>query len=82
MRQQGLPVNGTLVSNRNGVVPDSRFIGEPGAQPYDGEQNRIGYALTHRFDSGWTVNQNLRYQTSSLTGTLVTAGRWRSTASC
>lgn len=74
VRQQGLPVNGTLVSNRNGVVPDSRFIGEPGAQPYDGEQNRIGYALTHRFDSGWTVNQNLRYQTSSLTGTLVTAG--------
>ncbi|WP_454762767.1 TonB-dependent siderophore receptor [Cupriavidus campinensis] len=74
VRQQGLPVNGTLVANRNGVVPNSRFIGEPGATPYDGEQNRIGYALTHRFDSGWTVNQNLRYQTSSLTGTLVTAG--------
>lgn len=74
VRQQGLPVNGTLVSNINGVVPNSRFIGEPNAAPYDGEQNRIGYALTHRFDSGWTVNQNLRYQTSSLTGTFVTAG--------
>lgn len=74
VRQQGLPVNGTLVANRNGVVPNSRFIGEPNAPDYNGEQNRIGYALTHRFDSGWTVNQNLRYQTSSLTGTLVTAG--------
>nr|WP_235844786.1 TonB-dependent siderophore receptor [Cupriavidus agavae] len=74
VRQQGLPVNGTVVPNINGVVPNSRFIGEPGATPYDGEQNRIGYALTHRFDSGWTVNQNLRYQTSSLTGMFVTAG--------
>lgn len=74
VRQQGVPVNGTLVSNINGVVPNSRFIGEPNATPYDGEQNRIGYALTHRFDSGWTVNQNLRYQTSSLTGLFVTAG--------
>ncbi|MEN7531496.1 TonB-dependent siderophore receptor [Cupriavidus sp. DL-D2] len=74
IRQQGLPVNGTLVSNINGVVPNSRFIGEPNATPYDGEQNRIGYALTHRFDSGWAVNQNLRYQTSSLTGMFVTAG--------
>jgi len=74
VRQQGLPVNGTITPNINGVVPNSRFIGEPNAQPYDGEQNRIGYALTHRFDSGWTVNQNLRYQTSSLTGLFVTAG--------
>lgn len=74
VRQQGLPVNGTLVPNRNGVVPSNRFIGEPNAPSYDGEQNRIGYALTHRFDSGWTLNQNLRYQTSSLTGTLVSAG--------
>ncbi|QBY50098.1 TonB-dependent siderophore receptor [Cupriavidus oxalaticus] len=74
VRQQGLPVNGTLVPNRNGVVPSNRFIGEPNAPSYDGEQNRIGYALTHRFDSGWTLNQNLRYQASSLTGTLVSAG--------
>ncbi|WP_454734721.1 TonB-dependent siderophore receptor [Cupriavidus necator] len=74
VRQQGLPVNGTINPNRNGTLPASRFIGEPGAQPYDGEQNRIGYALTHRFDSGWTLNQNLRWQTLSLTGTLVSAG--------
>lgn len=74
VRQQGLPANGTLNPNRNGVVPFNRFIGEPGAQPYDGEQTRLGYALTHRFDSGWTLNQNLRWQTTSLTGTLVSAG--------
>lgn len=74
VRQQGVPPNGTLFANRNGMVPNARFIGEPGAPAYDGEQNRIGYALTHRFDSGWTVHQNLRYQTSSLTGTVVTAG--------
>lgn len=74
VRQQGLPVNGTINANRNGTLPASRFIGEPGAQPYDGTQDRIGYALTHRFDSGWTLNQNLRWQTLSLTGTLVAAG--------
>lgn len=74
VRQQGLPVNGTINANRNGVLPNSRFIGEPGADPYDGEQNRVGYAFTHRFDSGWTVNQNFRWQTLSLAGTLVTIG--------
>ncbi len=74
MRQQGLPVNGTLSANRNGTLPNSLFIGEPGLAPYDGEQNRLGYALTHRFDSGWTLNQNFRWQTLSLTGTLVSAG--------
>ncbi|MGT2494670.1 TonB-dependent siderophore receptor [Cupriavidus basilensis] len=74
VRQQGLPVNGTLTANRNGTLPNSRFIGEPGLAPYDGEQNRLGYALTHRFDSGWTLNQNFRWQTLSLTGTLVSAG--------
>ncbi len=74
VRQQGLPVNGTLAGNRNGTLPASRFIGEPGLAPYDGEQNRLGYALTHRFDSGWTLNQNFRWQTLSLTGTLVSAG--------
>jgi iron complex outermembrane receptor protein len=74
VRQQGLPVNGTINPNRNGTLPASRFIGEPGVDPYDGEQTRLGYALTHRFDSGWTLNQNLRWQTLSLAGTLVTAG--------
>lgn len=74
VRQQGLPVNGTLTANRNGTLPNSRFTGEPGLAPYDGEQNRLGYALTHRFDSGWTLNQNFRWQTLSLAGTLIAGG--------
>lgn len=70
VRQQGLPLSGTVLFNRNGRLPLDRFAGEPGQQPYQGYQSRLGYALTHRFDSGWTLNQNVRRQESSLHGQL------------
>lgn len=70
IRQQGLPLSGTVLFNRNGVLPLDRFAGEPGQQPYQGYQSRMGYAFTHRFDSGWTLNQNARRQESSLSGQL------------
>ncbi|AZS80174.1 TonB-dependent siderophore receptor [Achromobacter spanius] len=74
VRQQGLPVIGSVLENPNGSIPRDRFIGEPDQDPYRGFQSRVGYALTHRFDNGWTVNQNLRWQEFTLDGQLVAAG--------
>jgi iron complex outermembrane receptor protein len=74
IRQQGLPVAGSVQGNRNGALARSLFIGEPNQTPYVGQQSRIGYALTHRFDNGWTVNNNFRWQQYALTGMLVSAG--------
>ena len=77
IRQQGLPIVGSVQSNPNGAIPRDRFTGEPDQAPYRGYQSRVGYALTHRFDNGWTVNQNLRWQTFTLNGQLVANGLLR-----
>lgn len=71
LRQQGLPLLGSVKYSPNGQLPLSRFTGEPGQAPYKGYQTRVGYALTHRFDSGWTLNQNVRRQEGSVSGQLV-----------
>ncbi|NUT60613.1 TonB-dependent siderophore receptor [Herbaspirillum sp. C9C3] len=71
VRQQGLPLSGSINSNVNGALPRSLFIGEPGARPYAANETRIGYALTHRFDDGWTLNNNVRYQQFGMSGQLV-----------
>ncbi|UAN00548.1 TonB-dependent siderophore receptor [Achromobacter mucicolens] len=77
IRQQGLPIVGTVQSNPNGAIPRYRFTGEPGQDPYRGYQSRVGYALTHRLDNGWTVNQNARWQSFTLNGQLVANGLLR-----
>lgn len=71
VRQQGLPLTGSINSNVNGALPRSLFTGEPGARPYAANETRIGYALTHRFDDGWTLNNNVRYQQFEMSGQLV-----------
>ena len=70
VRQQGLPVSGSVQSNPNGKLSLSTFTGETTQNPYQGYQSRVGYALTHRFDSGWTLYQNARHQEYQLTGQL------------
>lgn len=75
LRQQGLPVVGSVQYSPNGRLPLNRFTGEPGQDPYKGYQTRVGYALTHRFDSGWTLNQNVRRQDGTLDGQLVAITR-------
>jgi len=77
IRQQGLPIVGSVQSNPNGPIPRDRFTGEPGQDPYRGYQSRVGYALSHRFDNGWTVNQNARWQSFTLNGQLVANGLLR-----
>ncbi|TFY87088.1 TonB-dependent siderophore receptor [Pseudomonas nabeulensis] len=68
IRQQGIP------PSEMGKVSRHLFTGEPDQDPYHGQENRLGYALTHRFDNGWTFNQNLRWQDYRLSGQLVAAG--------
>lgn len=74
IRQQGLPTRGSLLPNPNGQLDRSLFIGDPGVGPYEGEQSTIGYALTHRFDSGWTLRQNFRWLDMNMNGRAVFVG--------
>ena len=71
IRQQGLPLSGSINRNVNGSIPRSRFTGEPAARPYNSTETRLGYSLTHRFDDGWTLNNNLRWQQFAMSGQLV-----------
>jgi iron complex outermembrane receptor protein len=71
VRQQGLPLSGSITGNINGSIPRSRFIGEPATRPYNATETRLGYSLTHRFDDGWTLHNNLRYQQFSMSGQLI-----------
>lgn len=75
IRQQGLPWSGSVLANKNGSLARSTFTGEPDQQPYSGHEARVGYAFAHHFDSGWTVNQNFRWQQFSLGGQLVANGK-------
>ncbi|TWC67550.1 iron complex outermembrane receptor protein [Herbaspirillum sp. SJZ099] len=71
VRQQGLPLYGSIYSNRNGSLPRSLFTGEPSARPYNATETRLGYTLTHRFDDGWSLHHNLRWQQFSMSGQFV-----------
>lgn len=57
---QFFPWAGTLTPNPNGTLPTNRFIGEPDWDRYDTERRTVGWLFEHRFDSGWTLRQNLR----------------------
>ena len=48
IRQQGLPLSGSVYANPLGQLPRDLFTGEPDQRPYHGHQRRIGYQLTHR----------------------------------
>ncbi|MES2027297.1 MAG: TonB-dependent siderophore receptor [Pseudomonadota bacterium] len=70
VRQQGLPVAATSLVKNGVSVPTSFFTGDYTIAPYDAEQKSIGYALTHRFDSGWTLNQTYRHLEIDMMGQL------------
>ena len=75
IRQQGLPLNGSINANPNGSLSRDLFTGEPGQDPYHARENRLGYTLTHRFGDGWAFNQNLRWQEYTVDGQLIANGR-------
>lgn len=71
IRQQGLSPYGTLLDNPNGELDRSLFAGEPGFGPYRAWAASMGWALEHRFASGWTLRQNVRAQRFDVDGLAV-----------
>ena len=62
IRQQGLPVIGTLKDNPNGSIDRSLYIGDPNFGKYEADVYRTGYTFKHTFDNGWNFNQNFAVQ--------------------
>lgn len=58
---QFFPWAGVLLPTPSGLLPTNRFVGEPGWDRYDTEHRSLGWQFEHRFGSGWTLRQNLRY---------------------
>ncbi len=56
-----VPAQGTFLGNPNGRISRSFFDGKPGFNHDSKTQTAIGYELDHRFDSGWRLQQSLRY---------------------
>ena len=56
-----LPSQGTVLPNPNGVIPTSRYIGDPGFNIYSRESASIGYMFERHMTDAWAVRQNLRY---------------------
>lgn len=57
---RGLPAQGTVLSNRNGKLPISRYLGEPSIDSVKLTTTRIGYNLEHRFDKNWQIRNAFR----------------------
>lgn len=58
---QFLPPEGSLLGNPNGRIPINRFVGEPGFDRWKRQQYTMGYALEHRFNESWKLEQNFRF---------------------
>lgn len=60
---RGLPAVGTILSNPNGRLPRSRFIGEPFSEidKNDRQSLRIGYNFEHRFSTNWQFRNNFNF---------------------
>ena len=56
-----LPSLGTVFANPNGQISSHLNPGDPDFDHHTRNQYSIGYNFEHRFDSVWTVRQNLRY---------------------
>jgi len=65
---RGLPAEGTVLSNPNGNIPLSRFVGVPGLDKYETEISLFGYEFSHMFNDTFTFRQNVRYNTFNVDG--------------
>lgn len=61
-----LPANGTLLSNPNGAIPRSRYLGEPGHNYYDTTTSTFGYVFEHAFTDSLKLTHALRKFESTL----------------
>ena len=73
IRQQGLPVIGTLKDNPNGAIDRSLYIGDPDFGKYEADVYRTGYTFKHAFENGWNFNQNFAVQKTEMDGKAVFA---------
>ena len=73
IRQQGLPIIGTLKDNPNGAIDRSLYIGDPNFGKYEADVYRTGYTFKHAFNNGWNFNQNFAVQKTEMDGTAVFA---------
>ncbi|MFV5368288.1 TonB-dependent siderophore receptor [Acinetobacter junii] len=73
LRQQGLPVLGTLIDNPNGAIDRSLYIGDPNFGQYKADVYRTGYTFKHEFGNGWNFNQNFAVQKTEMDGKAVFA---------
>ncbi len=71
-----LPAEGTLLSNPNGRISTSTFLGDPGYNDFDRESGTIGYEFEHRFNEVVSFKQNLQYGFSDLHSEGLTARTW------
>lgn len=69
------PVEGTLIDNPNGNIPQSILLGEPDFNRYNQEQWMLGYNFEHRVNDTWEFKQNARYGEFDL-DYRVMWGRW------
>lgn len=58
---QFLPATGTYLASPYGKLPTSRFLGEPGFNKYDRNQNAIGYSFEQFLGDSFKFHQNVRY---------------------
>ncbi len=58
---RGLPARGTVLPNRNGELPLSRYLGEPAIDNVTIRTTRIGYRLEHEFSDNWQIRNNFRF---------------------
>ncbi len=62
----GLPAQGTVLTNPNGKLPVDFYQGDPNFNQWDRTQYSLGYQFEHRFNDTWEVRQNLRYRHNDL----------------
>jgi iron complex outermembrane receptor protein len=74
-----LPFAGTLRPNPLGVVPATRFLGEPDLEQITSAQTQIGYLAEHRFGAGLRARQSLRLMHYTVDGPITQVNRPGST---
>ncbi|SLM50108.1 Ferrichrome iron receptor [Nitrospira japonica] len=57
----GLPALGTVLPNINGPLPRNRNTTLGPFERYERWQTRVGYDLTHQFNSDWAIRNAYRY---------------------
>lgn len=62
--EQSFPIIGTVYPNPNGKIPANRFLGDPGWNLFEAENEAAAYEFKHSFTDSLRFNQVLRYSES------------------